>query len=66
MLNLAQDGCRPGDLDPRAAFPIINHMTTAHLRATLSGDSDALPSQDLGACFGDLVDTLELVDGPSP
>ncbi len=53
-------------LDPRAAFPVVHHMTTAHLEATRTADTNALPSADLGACFGNLVDTLELDSDDSP
>ncbi len=62
VLNLAQDGCRATDLDPRAAFPIIDHMTTAHLLGTLAGQPDALPSPALAECFGDVLDAFEVVD----
>jgi hypothetical protein len=62
VLNLAQDGCRARDLDPRAAFPVIDHMTTAHLLGTLADQPDALPAPALAECFGEVLADFEVVD----
>lgn len=54
LLDLAQNGCRPGDLDTRTGWAIIQHATVAHLRASL-GLSHAAPviSTNLGPAFKD-------------
>lgn len=62
VANLAQDGCRDDQLDPRAAWPIFEHFATAELRDALGLD-DA--PQGLGepaaACFGELVADFDRV-----
>ena len=54
--TLADDGCRKTDLPPERAWPMINHLTTAHLRAAFGEDD---PPVDLGdaayRCFDGLV-----------
>ncbi len=39
LLKLANDGCMPSNLDPRVAFPAIDHLSVAFLRSTLGVDS---------------------------
>jgi hypothetical protein len=52
LLELAQNGCRPGDLDTRKGWTIIQHLTVAQLRASLGlpGASQAITT-DLGPAF---------------
>jgi dienelactone hydrolase len=38
LLKLADDGCKPSNLDPREAFPAIDHLSVAFLRSTLGVD----------------------------
>ncbi|MDQ6697229.1 MAG: dienelactone hydrolase family protein [Actinomycetota bacterium] len=38
LLRLASDGCQPNNLDPRQAFPAIDHLSVAFLRSTLGVD----------------------------
>jgi len=54
LLDLAQNGCRPGDLDTRTGWAIIQHVTVAHLRSSLNvpGASPAIAT-DLGAAYKD-------------
>jgi len=40
LLKLAGDGCQKGDLDPRKAFPAIDHLSVAFLRSTLNVDPE--------------------------
>ena len=40
LLKLASDGCGAKDLDPRAAFPAIDHLSVAFLRWTLGIDKE--------------------------
>lgn len=39
LLKQANDGCKPTDLDPRKAFPAIDHLSVAFLRSTLGVDA---------------------------
>ena len=41
LLKLADDGCGPRYLDPRLAFPLIDDLTVAFLRASFGIDHDA-------------------------
>ncbi len=52
LLDLAQNGCRPGDLDTREGWAIIQHVTVAQLRASLGlpGASQTI-NTDLGPAF---------------
>lgn len=54
LLDLAQNGCRPGDLDTRTGWAIIQHVTVAHLRSSLKvpGASPVIAT-DLGAAYKD-------------
>ncbi len=54
LLDLAQNGCRPGDLDTREGWAIIQHLTVAQLRASLAlpGASPEIAT-DLGPAFKD-------------
>jgi dienelactone hydrolase len=54
LLDLAQNGCRPGDLDTKTGWAIIQHVTVAHLRSSLNvpGASPAIAT-DLGAAYKD-------------
>lgn len=54
LLDLAQNGCRPGDLDTRTGWAIIQHVTVAHLRSSLNlpGASPAMAT-DLGPAYKD-------------
>lgn len=54
LLDLAQNGCRTGDLDTKAGWAIIQHVTVAHLRSSLNvpGASPAIAT-DLGAAYKD-------------
>ena len=54
LLDLAQNGCRPGDLDTREGWAIIQHLTVAQLRTSL-GLPGASPeiATDLGPAFKD-------------
>lgn len=38
--QLASDGCQPGALEPEKAFPAINHLSVAFLRATFGIDKE--------------------------
>jgi len=38
LLALADDGCKPNNLDPLEAFPAIDHLSVAFLRSTLGVD----------------------------
>jgi len=63
LLDLAQNGCRPGDLDTKAGWAIIQHLTVAHLRSSL-GLAGASPdiATDIGPRFG--LAPFELRDVP--
>jgi len=52
LLNLAQNGCQPGDLDTRAGWALVQHLSVSQLRASLgvAGASPAIAT-DLGAGF---------------
>jgi dienelactone hydrolase len=54
LLDLAQNGCRPGDLDTREGWAIIQHLTVAQLRTSLGlpGAGSTL-NTDLGPAFKD-------------
>jgi dienelactone hydrolase len=54
LLDLAQNGCRAGDLDTKVGWAIIQHVTVAHLRSSLNvpGASPAIAT-DLGAAYKD-------------
>ncbi|MEQ1781275.1 MAG: hypothetical protein ABMA14_07940 [Hyphomonadaceae bacterium] len=54
LLDLAQNGCRPGDLDTREGWAIIQHLTVSQLRYALHlpGASQAI-NTDLGPAFKD-------------
>ena len=54
---LAEDGCRPGDLKPKEAWPMIQHYVTGLAKQTLT-PQDAIPSYTLEAqeCFGTLIE----------
>jgi dienelactone hydrolase len=54
LLDLAQNGCRAGDLDTRTGWAIIQHVTVAYLRSSL-GVPGASPviTTDLGPAFKD-------------
>ena len=54
LLDLAQNGCRPEDLDTRTGWSIIQHVTVAHLRSSLgvAGASAAITT-DLGPAYKD-------------
>lgn len=52
LLDLAQNGCRPEDLDTKAGWKIVQHITVAQLRSSL-GVPGAAPAiaTDLGPAF---------------
>ena len=54
LLDLAQNGCRPGDLDTREGWAIIQHLTVSQLRYALHlpGASQSI-NMDLGPAFKD-------------
>ena len=54
LLDLAQNGCRPEDLDTRTGWAIIQHVTVSHLKASLgvAGASPAIAT-NLGPRFKD-------------
>lgn len=54
---LAEDGCRPGDLKPKEAWPMIQHYVTGLAKQTLT-PQNALPSYTEAAqqCFGTLIE----------
>lgn len=54
LLDLAQNGCRPGDLDTKTGWALIQHITVAQLRTSL-GVPGAAPmiTTDLGPAYKD-------------
>ena len=54
---LAEDGCRPGDLKPKEAWPMIRHYVTGLAKQTLT-PQDARPSytKEAQECFGTLIE----------
>ena len=64
---LAQDGCRPSDLPPEEAWPVIHHFVTAHLKESLSNDGDSIDfSEDTLSCFGDKINDYQERTGDMP
>ncbi len=56
IAQLARDGCRDDQLDPRAAWPVFEHFATAELRYALGLDARPIGLDDQAAqCFGDLI-----------
>lgn len=56
LVTLAQDGCRPSDLQPERAWPAINHFATAAIRSGLGLDAAPLGLDAAAdACFSGLV-----------
>ena len=52
LLDLAQNGCRPGDLDTREGWSIIQHLTVSQLRSSLAlPDASPTITTDLGPSF---------------
>lgn len=54
LLDLAQNGCRPEDLDTKMGWTLIQHITVAQLRSSL-GVAGAAPmiTTDLGPAYKD-------------
>lgn len=53
LLDLAQNGCRPGDLDTKTGWAIIQHLTVAHLKSSLGlPGASADIATDIGPRFG--------------
>ena len=58
FLELAECGCLPEDTDPVELWPLVAHVTIAHIRAGLGLDNgSSLDPQWLRNRFGGLVDT---------
>jgi dienelactone hydrolase len=60
LLDLAQNGCRPEDLDTRLGWKIIQHITVAQLRSSLGvpGAASGITT-DLGPAFKDATFELQ-------
>lgn len=57
---LARDGCQRSDLRAEIAWPVINHFTTARLRAELGVDAQPVGlGSEAAQCFGELVGRYE-------
>jgi predicted dienelactone hydrolase len=55
---LAEDGCRPSDLKPKLAWPMIQHYVTGLAQETLRPDeAQASFTPEAQACFGSLIET---------
>lgn len=64
LLDLAQNGCRPGDLDTREGWAIIQHVTVSQLRYALHLPGAASEiTTDLGPGFKDAP--LEIREVPA-
>jgi predicted dienelactone hydrolase len=57
---LSQDGCKPRDLLPERAWPMIHHFTVSYLRHQLGLDEPAVGfGQEAAQCFGELTRSFE-------
>jgi len=56
LINLGADGCRTDDLAPERAWPVIHHISVAHLRDAFAQDAHPVALDDeLDDCFGALI-----------
>lgn len=64
---LSQDGCKPRDLLPERAWPMIHHFTVSYLRHQLGVDEQAVGfGQEAAQCFGELTRLFEPAPVPEP
>ncbi len=67
VVDLANDGCREGDLEAEIAWPIIGHYVAAHLREALNIDPELMGFDDTTmGCFGEHVAAIELAEAAPP
>ncbi len=65
LLDLAQNGCRPGDLDTRQGWAIVQHITVSQLRSSLGlPGASAEINTNLGPAFGGVP--FEIRETPAP
>ncbi len=62
LLEAADDGCQPGDNDPRDLQALVNHVTVAHLRSVFGLDADDtnLQPATIDSLYGGLYDSYEI------
>jgi len=64
LVPLASDGCRPPDLAPPRAWPVIRQAVTAQLRHTFGFDASTAGLAGLGAAYPRVVAATRASPGP--
>ena len=64
LVPLASDGCRPPDLAPPRAWPVIRQAVTAQLRYTFGFDTSTAGLAGLGAAYPGVVAATRASPGP--
>ncbi len=64
LVPLASDGCRPPDLPPPRAWPVIRQAVTAQLRYAFGFDASTAGLAGLGAAYPSVVAANRAAPGP--